>query len=198
VSSLQTARFASEKGWQRDLSASQRATARWLASSSFSPDLSQLVRRVDSPSSHASRPPAKKADFTRNRTRPTTKSHPFPLPKTHTKATGDDGGDFRCAEKKGGKSDPRVRFLVKECAEQVRQDVRISTQTMWLSRSCLTCLTKSDRVPIPGDAMQGRNDCERRWFGEKDKGRIFVWQRAIPARFVRQGTRMNLRRAKAA
>ena len=115
MSSLQTARFASEKGWQRDLSACQRATARALASSSFSPDLSQLVRRVDSPFSHASRPPAKKADFTRNRTRPTTKSHPFPLPKTHTKATGDDGGDFRCAEKKGGKSDPRVRFLVKEC-----------------------------------------------------------------------------------
>jgi len=88
------------------LSACQRATARALASSSFSPDLSQLVRRVDSPSSHASRPPAKKADFTRNRTRPTTKSHPFPLPKTHTKATGDDGGDFRCAEKKKGEIRP--------------------------------------------------------------------------------------------
>jgi len=106
VSSRQTARFASEKGWQRDLSACQRATARALASSSFSPDLSQLVRRVDSPSSHTSRPPAKKADFTRNRTRPTTKSHPFPLPKTHTKATGDDGGDFRCAEKKKGEIRP--------------------------------------------------------------------------------------------
>ena len=106
MSSLQTARFASEKGWQRDLSACQRATARALASSSFSPDLSQLVRRVDSPSSHTSRPPAKKADFTRNRTRPTTKSHPFPLPKTHTKATGDDGGDFRCAEKKKGEIRP--------------------------------------------------------------------------------------------
>jgi len=65
----------------------------------------------------------KKADFTRNRTRPTTKSHPFPLPKTHTKATGDDGGDFQCAEKKGGKSDPRVRFLVKECALSIEQKI---------------------------------------------------------------------------
>ncbi|SRR6266487_3239814 len=82
------------------------ATGRGCACAAYSPDLSQLVRRVDSPSSHASRPPAKKADFTRNRTRPTTKSHPFPLPKTHTKATGDDGGDFRCAEKKKGEIRP--------------------------------------------------------------------------------------------
>jgi len=55
----------------------------------------------------------KKVGFTRNRTRPMTKSYPFLLPKTQTKATGDDGWDFRCAEKKGGKSDPRVRLLVK-------------------------------------------------------------------------------------
>jgi hypothetical protein len=57
----------------------------------------------------------KKVGFKRNRTRPTTKYHPFLLPKKHTEAAGNDGWDFQYAEKKGGKSDPRVRFLVKEC-----------------------------------------------------------------------------------
>jgi hypothetical protein len=43
-----------------------------------------------------------KVSFTSNRTRPTTKSHTFLLQKNQTKATGNDGWDFRCAEKKGG------------------------------------------------------------------------------------------------
>ena len=42
----------------------------------------------------------------RNRTRPTIKSYPFLLPKKQTKATGNDGGDFPCAEKNGGKNRP--------------------------------------------------------------------------------------------
>lgn len=39
----------------------------------------------------------------------------FLLPETHTKAPGNHVLDFPCEEKKG-KSDPWVRFLVKECA----------------------------------------------------------------------------------
>ncbi len=51
---------------------------------------------------------SKHSGFTRNRTRPTRKSHPLLLLKKHPNATGNDGGDCRCAEKKGGKSDPRA------------------------------------------------------------------------------------------
>jgi hypothetical protein len=66
------------------------------------PRSSQQIRRAGGPSRHASGPPApKKVGFTRNRTRPTTKSNPFQLLKKQTKATGNDGGDLRCAEKKG-------------------------------------------------------------------------------------------------
>jgi hypothetical protein len=49
---------------------------------------------------------SKHSGFTRNRTRPTRKSHPLLLLKKHPNATGNDGGDCRCAEKKGGKIRP--------------------------------------------------------------------------------------------
>ena len=88
MSSLQTARFASEKGWQRDLSACQHATARALASSSFSPDLSQLVRRVDSPSSHTSRPQAKKGRL-HEKSYPSNDEEPsFPVAKNAYESNG--------------------------------------------------------------------------------------------------------------
>ena len=67
---------------------------------------------------HTSRRLAEQGGFTRNRTRAMTKQTPFPLPETYTKATGNDVEDLPCAEKKGGKSDPRVRFLEKECAQR--------------------------------------------------------------------------------
>ncbi len=62
---------------------------------------------------HTSRRLAEQGGFTRNRTRAMTKQTPFPLPETYTNATANEGRDRSCAEKKGGKSDPSVRFLVK-------------------------------------------------------------------------------------
>jgi len=52
--------------------------------------------------SHKQTASKKKADFTRNRTRPPTKSNPFLLPKKRSKATKNEGWDLRWAEKKGG------------------------------------------------------------------------------------------------
>src|SRR5260370_33567230 len=63
--------------------------------------------------SHKQTASKKKDDFTRNRTRPMTKINPFPLSETDTKATGNEVRDLPCEERKGGKSDQRVRFLVK-------------------------------------------------------------------------------------
>ena len=88
------------------MSACQRATARALASSSFSPDLSQLVRRVDNPSSHTSRPPAKKADFTRNRTRSITKSRTFPVAKNAYESNGRQWWGLPMRGEKRGKIRP--------------------------------------------------------------------------------------------
>jgi hypothetical protein len=94
------------EGWQRVSSACQRAAACTPASCSCCPDPPQQIRRAGCPASHASRPPTQKDGFTRNRTRPTTKYHPFLLPKKHTETAGNDGWDFQYAEKKGGKIRP--------------------------------------------------------------------------------------------
>jgi hypothetical protein len=48
-----------------------------------------------------------------------TRSNPFPLPETHPKATANDVRDLSRTEKKGGKSDPWVRFLMKECVHMI-------------------------------------------------------------------------------
>jgi hypothetical protein len=51
--------------------------------------------------SHKQTASKKKADFTRNRTRPMTKINPFPLSETDTKATGNEVRDLPCEERKG-------------------------------------------------------------------------------------------------
>ena len=61
----------------------------------------------------------KKVGFTRNRTRPTTKYHPFLLPKSIMRQRGTMVGTSNTRRKRG-KSDPRVRFLVKECVQDHR------------------------------------------------------------------------------
>ena len=66
-----------------------------------------------------------------NRTRATTTNNPFLLPKSRRAASGNDGWDFRCAEKKGENPPPLVRLLVKACATGVTQS---SDWTFWKSR----------------------------------------------------------------
>ena len=85
------------------------------------PDPPQQFRRTESPSRHASKPPSpKKADFTRNRTHPMMKINLLPLPKKHTKATGNTVRDLPCEERKGGK----IRLVGTISRDVMRKNLR--------------------------------------------------------------------------
>ena len=56
--------------------------------------------------SHLRQQAPKKVGFTRNRTRATTRSNPFPQPKTHKKTTANDVRGLSCAAKSGEKIRP--------------------------------------------------------------------------------------------
>ena len=108
----------------------------------------QQIRRSDGPSNHAGRPAApKKAGFMRNRTRPTTKSYPFLPPKKQTKATGNDGGDFPCAEKNGGKNRPVGTIS--------REVMRLTTVLNYIHMND-TVLQEQKRKYSPGDHIPNR------------------------------------------
>ena len=111
MSSLQTARFPWEKGWQRRLvSVPMRSSAyaRFvLPLPRSSPP--QQIRRAGGPSSHASRQTGSKKT-----SRLHEKSYPSDheeqdlllLPEMRAKATGDDVGDLPCEGRKWGKIRP--------------------------------------------------------------------------------------------
>jgi hypothetical protein len=102
----------------------------------------------------------KKVGFKRNRTRPTTKYHPFLLPKKHTEAAGNDGWDFQYAEKKGGEIRPAGTIS--------REGMRSLLNALYLIPSSMAMVSrKEDLTRVIDDSLEVRYARER---GKKVEG----------------------------
>jgi hypothetical protein len=86
---------------------------------------------------------SKKVGLTRNRTRSTTKSNSFPSPETHTFSLGERCSGPPMRGEKRGKTDPRVRFLVKSCAT--------SLKLFYAFISLITVSMQPGQAPFAGD-----------------------------------------------